>query len=89
MGLVFKLFSAPHAKQPGAVNAPNPPFLLGEKDILLYILCFLFCLIFFAYAPSFCSPPGGGSVHLWGWDVALEKGEMGKGEGVASGSHRH
>lgn len=69
MGLVFKLFSAPHAKQPGAVNAPNPPFLFGGKkeDILLY---FLFCFVL-TYGPSFAllrwglSTFGGG---MWFWE---------------------
>lgn len=87
MGLVFKSFSAPHAKQPGAVNAPNPPFLLGKKeDILLYIL--FLCFVFLTYGPSFCSPPVG-SVHLWGWDVVMGKRKLGKGEGDAPGSYRH
>lgn len=87
MGLVFKSFSASHAKQPGAVNAPNLPFLLVGGKTFCSTFCF-FCFVFLTYGPSFCSPPVG-SVQLWGWDVVLGKRKWGKGEGDAPGSYRH
>lgn len=77
MGLVFKSFSAPHAKQPGAVNAPNPPFLLGEKRHFALHSVFL-CVFFFLNIRSVVLLSSRGVCPLLGWDGVLGNGKKKK-----------